>query len=78
MTNIDPKRGGEPLLTAGDLPVDLLAALDRAAAAEPGRATRADLVSRILSEWLRAKGYMRGAGCDEGVRPENLTSENDI
>jgi hypothetical protein len=77
MTNFDRKPSGEPILTSGDVSPDLLAALDRAAAAAPGRETRAGLMSRILSEWLHAKGYLRHTGCDEGVRPENLTSEND-
>jgi len=68
----------EPLLSSSDLPPELLDALDRAVAAAPEGPRRAGLIRRVLAEWLHVKGYMRRRGCDEGVRPEDLTSENDL
>jgi hypothetical protein len=68
----------EPLLSSSDLSPDLIEALDHAVATEPGPSGRAELIRRILSDWLHAKGHMRHRGCDEGRRPEDLTSENDL
>lgn len=66
-----------PLLTTRDVSAELLAAIDHAAAFSPDRPERSEMIARILTEWLHAKGHMRHVGTDEGTRPENLTSEND-
>jgi hypothetical protein len=67
-----------PLLSSSDLSPELMEALDHAAATAPDQPGRAGLIRRVLSEWLHAKGHMRRRGCDEGKRPEELTSENDL
>lgn len=37
---------------------ELAAALDAAAAADPDKPTRSELIRRIVVEWLKAKGYL--------------------
>ena len=46
------------------------------AAAEDGRSL-ASLVEMLLIDHLRARGFLRGPGSDEGLRPDQLTAEND-
>ena len=41
-------RGGE----------ELAAALDVAAASDPDKPSRSELIRRIVTEWLKAKGYL--------------------
>jgi len=41
-------RGGE----------ELTAALDTAAANDPGKPSRSELIRRIVVEWLQARGYL--------------------
>lgn len=36
---------------------DLTAALDAAAAADPDKPSRSELIRRIVVEWLKAKGF---------------------
>ena len=80
MTNENTR--GDTLLTSADLSPEELAALDHAVATQaegraPSGASRAQLTARIISDWLRAHGHLRHSGGDEGLRPEDLTSEND-
>ena len=53
----------------------LQAALDRAATAN--RQTLAAYVENVLSEHLRRTGYLAPLHRDEGLRPDQLTTEND-
>jgi hypothetical protein len=53
---------------------ELLNAVERAATDD--RQSVTSFVERLLMDHLHAKGYLRGLG-DEGLRPEELTSEND-
>jgi len=83
MTNTDEHSRGETLLRSADLSPELIAALDHAVATqtEGGAASppsRAQLIARVLEDWLRSNGHLRHDGRDEGLRPENLTSENDL
>ncbi len=78
MTIENDSSRGDVILTGADLPPDVMEALDRAFVADGGKRSRSDLVAGIVADWLRGKGYMRSRGCDEGTRPENLTSENDM
>lgn len=72
----DPK-WSPAILSQSDLSPDLLAAIDHAAALATDKPERSEMIARILTEWLHAKGHLRHFGADEGTRPENLTSEND-
>jgi ABC-type ATPase with predicted acetyltransferase domain len=58
---------------AGD---ELTAALDNAAA-EQDAPSRSELIRRIVVEWLKDRGYLRNAQSDQGLRPDQLNSEND-
>ena len=53
---------------------ELLNAVERAATND--RQSVTSFVERLLADHLHAKGYLRGTG-DEGLRPEELSSEND-
>jgi phosphohistidine phosphatase SixA len=53
------------------------AALDAAADNERDVTSRSELVGRIVTEWLTANGYLRNAYSDQGLRPDELNSEND-
>jgi hypothetical protein len=53
---------------------EVLSAVERAAAED--RRSITSFIERLLSEHLYTKGYLRRPG-DEGLRPEELTSEND-
>lgn len=55
----------------------LLAGLDHAGRTEPGQPSRQELATRIITEWLHARGHLRGQGCDEGRRPDELNTGND-
>jgi hypothetical protein len=82
MTDTDENSRGETLLGSADLSPELIAALDHAVATQAerdptSRASRPQLIARIVSEWLRSEGHLRQSGRDEGLRPEDLTSEND-
>jgi hypothetical protein len=55
----------------------ILDALEAAAAAEPGRPSCSELMRRIMVEWLAERGYLRSSKSDQGIRPDQLTSEND-
>lgn len=55
----------------------ILAGLDHASRLVPGNPAREELAQRILTDWLRANGHLRGRGCDEGRRPEDLHTGND-
>jgi hypothetical protein len=52
----------------------LKAAAERAAADDQRSLT--SLVEKLLTEHLKAKGYLRHPGSDEGLRPAELTSDN--
>ena len=59
-----------------DLSPDLLSALDAYAAHADGQPSRAELIRRIIKDWLSTNGYLqRSAG--EGLRPDQLTTEHD-
>jgi predicted transcriptional regulator len=58
-----------------DLPPDLARALDRAAD-EDGVAPP-ELVRRALAAFLAERGLLAGRSKEEGLRPDQLTSEND-
>jgi hypothetical protein len=45
-------------------------------AAHDDRCSVTSFVERLVADHLHAKGYLRRPG-DEGLRPEELTSEND-
>jgi predicted HicB family RNase H-like nuclease len=45
-------------------------------AANDGRRSVTSFVERLLADYLHTNGYLRRPG-DEGLRPEELTSEND-
>jgi hypothetical protein len=82
MTDTDDNLRGETLLGSADLSPELIAALDRAVATQAerdpaSRASRSQLIARIVAEWLHTEGHLRHSGQDEGVRPQDLTSEND-
>ena len=53
------------------------AALDAAIRSERDGSSRSELIRRIVTEWLTAKGYLRNAQSDQGLRPDELNSEND-
>jgi len=53
------------------------AALDAATGSERDGSSRSELIRRIVTEWLTAKGYLRNAQSDQGLRPDELNSEND-
>ncbi|KPQ10952.1 MAG: hypothetical protein HLUCCO17_08560 [Saliniramus fredricksonii] len=55
----------------------LLAGLDHARQSEPEQPSRQDLATRIIAEWLLARGHLRGQGFDEGKRPDDLNTGND-
>ncbi len=55
----------------------ILDGLDKASRLAPGSPSREELANRILTDWLRANGHLRGRGCDEGRRPEELHTGND-
>ena len=55
----------------------LLAGLDHAGRTDPDRPSRQELATRIIREWLLARGHLRGQGCDEGKRPDDLNTGND-
>ena len=52
----------------------LLIGLDHARESEPGQPSRQELATRIIAEWLLARGHLRGQGCDEGRRPDELNT----
>ena len=58
-----------------DLPPDLARALERAAD-EDGVAPP-DLVRRALTAFLAGRGLLGGGAGVEGLRPDQLTAEND-
>jgi hypothetical protein len=58
-----------------DLPPDLARALDKAAD-EDGVAPP-DVIRRALTVFLVERGLLPGASKEEGLRPDQLTSEND-
>lgn len=53
-----PATGTDPLV-ATRMPPEMTAALDAAAAAEPDKPSRSELIRRIVTEWLKAKGMLR-------------------
>lgn len=55
----------------------LLAGLDHARRLDPQSPSRQDLATRVLTDWLRANGHLRGRGCDEGRRLDELNTGND-
>jgi hypothetical protein len=57
------------------VPDNVKAAAEKAAAAD--HRSLASLVEKLLTEHLKAKGYLRHPGSDEGLRPAELTSDND-
>ncbi len=59
------------------LPASLLAGLDHARAQEADHPSRQDLATRIIADWLRARGHLRDRDLDEGKRPDALTTGND-
>ncbi|MCC5976983.1 MAG: hypothetical protein JJU21_02875 [Salinarimonas sp.] len=73
----DPQKPSTEAQASITLPANLLAGLDHACAQEADRPSRQDLATRILADWLRARGHLRARGCDEGKRPEELTTGND-
>jgi hypothetical protein len=80
-----PRRAGlgfsEGRSVEGITPVRLAqhaeAALEAAAGNEPDVTSRSELIGRIVTEWLTANGYLRNAYSDQGLRPDELNSEND-
>jgi hypothetical protein len=50
-------------------------AVEKAAAHEHRSVT--SLVEKLLTDYLGRQGYMRHPGQDEGIRPQDLTSDND-
>lgn len=58
------------------LPADLARAIDRFIGEHEGHETRPQAVISVLREWAQAKGYLSEPGA-EGIRPEDLTAEND-
>jgi metal-responsive CopG/Arc/MetJ family transcriptional regulator len=59
------------------LPPELLLALDALASEQKPTASRSDVIRRILAEHLKARGYLRNAPSDQGLRPDQLNAEND-
>jgi hypothetical protein len=53
------------------------AALNAAVGKERDVTSRSELIGRIVTEWLTANGYLRNAYSDQGLRPDELNSEND-
>ena len=66
-------KGGTPVHLAHQVE----AALDAAICSERHGSSRSELMGRIVIEWLTAKGYLRNAESDQGLRPDELNSEND-
>lgn len=62
---VDGKKRGRPpgLKFADPIPTrltpDALTALDAAAAAEPDKPSRSELIRRIVTGWLKTKGMLR-------------------
>jgi hypothetical protein len=46
-------------------------------AARDDHRSLSSLVEKLLTEHLKAKGYLRNSQSDQGLRPEQLNSEND-
>ena len=73
------KRGnpatGQDRVTAIRLSPELRQAIDMWASGLPERRlSRSEAVRHILTQWLRERGYL---GAVKGLRPSELTSEND-
>ena len=65
--------------SAETLELRIRPALRRAAeraAAEDG-ASLPGLIEKLLTEHLSVRGLLRGPGSDEGLRPDQLSAEND-
>ena len=58
------------------LPADLARAVDRLIEEHDGRETRAQAIVSALREWAHARGYLDEPR-EEGIRPEDLSAEND-
>lgn len=58
------------------LPGDLSRAIDRFIGEHETNETKSQAVLSVLREWAHAKGYLSDPGA-EGIRPEDLTAEND-
>lgn len=53
-----PSTGGRDPITAVRMPSEITAALDTAAASDPDKPSRSELIRRIVVEWLQAKGFI--------------------
>lgn len=58
------------------LPADLLHALGRFIQEHDGRESRSQAVTLALREWAHARGYL-SEPAEQGIRPEDLSAEND-
>ena len=83
MSETQKNRGGRPPVNATPVtvrvPPELLAALDSYSTHADGNPGRPETVRRIMRDWLMANGYLRPGHVeeDEGLRPDQLTTEND-
>jgi hypothetical protein len=81
-TPISKKRRGPPPTGQGK-PVlvrfheDMLGALDAWRSSQSGQPSRPEAVRQMLAEALRERGYLGEGGRAKGLRPSELTSEND-
>lgn len=81
-TSIPKKRRG-PAPTGQGTPImvrvhpHLLAALDAFRAGQVGDLSRPEAVRLLVSDGLKAGGHLIAADADEGIRPDQLNSEND-
>ena len=57
------------------LPPSLKKAAERAASDDHRSLT--SLIEKLLFEHLAGKGYLRSSGSDQGLRPDQLSSDND-
>ena len=71
-----PSKNGSGQPTAIRLSDELKRAIDAWAASQPGGMSRSEAVRALLTEHLRELGFF-GQGQVEGLRPDQLTSEND-
>jgi hypothetical protein len=68
-----PATGKDPIVTFR-APRSIGEALDVAAAAEPDRPSRSEMIRRIVIDWLRLRGLLKG---EKGLPVEELNAQND-
>ncbi len=72
-----PASGTDPMVGVR-MPPELRQAVDDWAAAQPDKPSRSEAIRLLVSDGLKAGGYLaRAADVDEALRPDELNSAND-